>query len=122
MATKTPTRLSVAEQSWRTLNCGPLSAHGPAWTPEDMAFRVGRRGGEEEAEVLPQPASAFRMSYCAYCIHERAKHTDDGPCQRCIEEGNGFWPECPRFTRKYSVPEERGLENPLLKAFGRVEP
>ena len=51
-----------------------------------------------EPEVLPQPAEFFRMSYCSYCIHERKAHTDDGPCERCKTEGNGFWPECPRFT------------------------
>ena len=65
------------------------------------------------AEVLPQPAEFFQMSYCSYCIHERKAHREDGACQRCVAEGNGFWPLCPRFTRRDKTPEERGLPNPI---------
>jgi hypothetical protein len=57
-------------------------------------------------EVLSQPASWFRMSYCEYCIHERQAHANDGTCLRCAADGNGFWPECVRFTRIARTPEE----------------
>lgn len=66
------------------------------------------------AEVLPHPAEWFRMSYCSYCVHERKAHLDDGACRRCEQEGNGFWPDCPSFTRRDRTPEERGLPNLLV--------
>ena len=66
-----------------------------------------------QTEKLPQPANHFRMSYCSYCIHERAEHINDGECARCIIEGNGFWPLCPSMTRIARTPEDRGFANPL---------
>jgi hypothetical protein len=66
-------------------------------------------------EVLPQPAEFFRMSYCSYCIHERKAHVEDGACERCQAEGNGFWPECPRFSRQCQTPGDMGLVDPLAR-------
>ena len=80
---------------------------------------MGEAGIVSQPEVLPQPAEFFRMSYCSYCVHERKAHTDDGLCERCKTEGNGFWPECPRFTRIARTPEEMGLPNPLRRILAR---
>lgn len=62
---------------------------------------------DNEDFVLPQPAHWFRGSYCSYCIHTRSEHGgDEGICLRCLAEGNGFWPECPGFTRTAKTPDE----------------
>ena len=65
-------------------------------------------------ETLPQPAAHFRGSYCSYCIHERHRHINDGECERCLIEGNGFWPRCPRMTRTVTRPAGFGFLNPWL--------
>jgi hypothetical protein len=59
-----------------------------------------------EPEVLAQPALWYRMSYCSYCMHQRNAHLNDETCARCAVDGNGFWPECPNFTRTRRLPEE----------------
>lgn len=56
-------------------------------------------GDIDSGEVLPMPPEHFQMSYCSYCVHERKAHAHDGTCLRCAADGNGFWPECVRFTR-----------------------
>ena len=57
-------------------------------------------------ETLPQPASQYRMSYCAYCLHVRADHPNDNECAECILRGNGFWPACQHFTRTTPTKDE----------------